>query len=474
MSAVTATSSRELPRRSRTPSDPLPLRVFAVACVAPVLAYLVWSLSWDPGAFASHLPEIIPWLVVVAVADMRPIPLWGSLEVAISFPVLLAAALVFPPPVACLLGLVGPLDRREIRREIPLLRALLNRAVIALSVLAASLTFHALDGDLADWPWVGVPVLAALLVDVAVNATLVTIGGHFLTGLPVADVFKKITGGTEQAFFLSSYLAFGLLALLLGTVHATAGVWSPVAFGIPLFLARRMFVHWKQAREAADEVVRKQQALLTTMQRIADERRDERLSMAADIHDEVLQPLYQVHLMGQVLRQDLATGRLLELENDLPGLLEAANAANDAIRALLRDMRASPLGAHGLTRTLHLLADELRRFTDATIVLDMEEVGGAPLTQLLVYQIAREALTNAVQHSNAREIRLSLKVSDGSIRLIVRDDGQGFQHGVTRSDHFGLNLMRERAEAAGGTLLIDPTPEGVTVLARIPLGTPGE
>jgi signal transduction histidine kinase len=472
MSAATAASTRELPRRSRAPSDPLPLRAFAVACVVPVIVFLAWSLAAEPQAFIARMPEIVPWLVVVAIADMRPLPLWGSLEVALSFPVLLAAALVFPSPVACFLGLIGPLDRREIRREIPLLRALLNRSVIALSVLSASLTFRALGGDLTNWPWVAAPVLAALLVDVAVNATLVTIGGHFLTGLPLAQVFVKITGGTEQRYFLSSYLAFGLLALLLGTVHGRAGVWSPIAFGIPLFLARRMFVHWKEARAASEEAFRKQQALLATMQRIADERREERLSMAADIHDEVLQPLYQVHLMGQVLRQDLASGRLLELEEDLPGLLEAATAANDAIRGLLREIRTSPLGARGLTRTLSLLAEELRQFTDATIVLEMDEVGGAPLTQLLVYQIAREALTNAVRHANAKEIQLSLAVSEEYIRLVVRDDGQGLRRDWAQSEHFGLQMMRERAEAAGGTLLIDSTSRGVTVVARIPL-TPG-
>jgi signal transduction histidine kinase len=469
MSAATAASTRELPRRSRAPSDPLPLRAFAVACVVPVLVYLAWSLAAEPQAFIAHMPEIVPWLVVVAIADMRPLPLWGSLEVALSFPVLLAAALVFPSPVACFLGLIGPLDRREIRREIPLLRALLNRSVIALSVLSASLTFRALGGDLTNWPWVAAPVLAALLVDVVVNATLVTIGVHLFSGLAPSAILREMTGGQEQRYFLTGYLAFGLLALLLATVHLQAGLWSPVAFGVPLFLARRMFVYWKRAGEASADSLNKQRALIATTERIVDERREERLAMAADIHDEVLQPLYQVHLMGQVLKQDLASGRLLQLEEDLPELLRAADAANGAIRQLLRETRDSPLGARGLGRTLELLAEQLGRVTDAAIDLDIGNIDGSPLAQLVVYQIAREALTNAARHADASTIRLSLRVADGHLRLVVRDDGHGLRSAAISRSHFGLDLMRERAEMIGGTLVIDSSPKGVTVVASIPL-----
>jgi signal transduction histidine kinase len=471
LSAATATSTRELPPRSRAPSDPLRLRAFAVACVVPVVAYLVWSLGSDPHVFASQLPEILLWLVVVAIADMRPLPLWGSLEVALSFPVLLAAALVFPSPVACFLGLIGPLDRREIRREIPLLRALLNRSVIALSVLSASLTFRALGGDLTNWPWVAAPVLAALLVDVAVNATLVTVGAHLLTGLPPLEILHHMTGGEDRRFFLTSYLVFGLVAILLATIHKHAGSWSPVAFGIPLVLARRMFARWKQVADVSAELADKQRALLAILERIVDERREERLTLAADIHDEVLQPLYQVHLMGQVLRQDLATGRLLQLEEDLPGLLQAADAANRAIRDLLREARNSHLGPRGLTRTLALLVDELRQETDAAIAVDVEDVGGSSLTQLVVYQIAREALRNAVRHSRAKNISLKIGARDGFIRLVVRDDGIGLPPD-DKPGHFGLQLMRERAEIVGGILSVDSSTQGVVVAARIPLEPP--
>jgi signal transduction histidine kinase len=318
---------------------------------------------------------------------------------------------------------------------------------------------------------VAAPVLAALLVDVAVNATLVMIGAHLLTNVPAIEILNRMTGSEDRQFFLTSYLTFGLLAILLATVHIFAGWWSPIAFGIPLVLARRMFARWKQVADVSVELSDKQQALLATLERIVDERREERLALAADIHDEVLQPLYQVHLMGQVLRQDLASGRLLQLEEDLPGLLEAADAANNAIRDLLREARRSHLGSRGLTRTLALLVDDLRQETDASITLDVEDVGGSPLTQLVVYQIAREALRNAVRHSRARNIRLSIGAQEGFVRLVVQDDGIGLPL-KKKPGHFGLQLMRERAEIVGGTLFLDSSSRGVVVAAKIPLEAP--
>ncbi len=473
MSATTATAARQLPRRPGAPAEPLALRMLEVIGIVPVVAYLSWALSADWADFVSLLPSVIAWLLLVAVADLMPIPIWRSVQIAISLPVLLAAAFVFPTPVACFLAFAGPVDTREIRREIGLLRGLFNRANIAASVLVASVVFRSLKGDLTDWPMVLIAVFAALVADVLVNGALVTLGTHLLTGMPLVEVLRNITGGSARRYFLSSYLAFGLLAVLLATVYLQAGDWALLAFAVPLLLARQMFVQWKQLGDASEELIAKQQALLAVTQRMADERRDERLSMVADIHDEVLQPLYKVHLMGQVLRQDLASGRLLDLEEDLPGLLQAAEAANSSIRDLIREMRESPLGSRGLPQTLAMFARSLRAITDASVELDIDQVAGSPLTQLLVYQIAREALSNSARHSGASAIHLSLGVRDGYLRLVVRDDGRGFDPKIERPGHFGVRLMRERAEMAGGVLSVHSDRNtGTIVVAKIPTELP--
>src|SRR5437773_1997817 len=105
--------------------------------------------------------------------------------------------------------------------------------------------------------------------------------------------------------------------------------------------------------------------------------------------------------MGQVLRQDLNSGRLLDLDVDLPELLAAAEAAQTVIRDLMRDLRQSSLGPAGLNATLELLARQLETAGSAPITLDLHDVGGSSACQLLAYQVAREALNNAARHSRA-------------------------------------------------------------------------
>jgi two-component system sensor histidine kinase DegS len=174
--------------------------------------------------------------------------------------------------------------------------------------------------------------------------------------------------------------------------------------------------------------------------------------------------------MGQVLRQDLASGRLLDLETDLPDLLQATEAASRALRDLIGDLRHSTVGAGGLGPTLELLGRSLMAETDIQIEVRTQKVGGTPLTHLLLYQVAREALTNAVRHSGADTARVLLEDAGDGVRLIIEDNGKGFNPELVDQDsHFGLQLMRERVELAGGSLYIQTDgQEGTRLIVKVP------
>ena len=470
MSATTALGSRT-DRRDRPPlEEPMSLRVLEAAGVAFVVGFLLLESSREWPELAQVWLELLPWVLVVAVADLAPVPIWGSVQLMMSFPVLLATAFVFPPYVAGILSFVATVDAREFRHEIPVFRGLFNRSNVALSVIAASWTFHNLDGDLADWPTVLLAASAALIVDVAINATLLVAGTHLLTGVSTKALVANVYGGPHPQPFLVAYACFGLLALLLASVYGVAGSWGLVAFAIPLLLARQMFTHWKRVGEDALAIEAKDKALSVVSNRIADERRDERLAVAAGIHDEVLPPLFKVHLMGQVVRHDLATGRLLDLEADVPDLLRAVETADAALRDLIRDLRQSTIGPGGLLETLRLLAREAEAGSKVRVRLHLAEVDGSPLTHLLIYQLAREAVINALKHAEASEIEIVLAQEEGAIRLRVSDDGRGFNPlAVDGSGHFGLQLSRERIELAGGAMAVDTSPDcGTTIHFRLP------
>src|SRR5206468_2116989 len=131
--------------------------------------------------------------------------------------------------------------------------------------------------------------------------------------------------------------------------------------------------------------------------------------------------LFQVRLSGDILRQDLEQGRLLDLESDLPELTLAIAGASDSIRGLIRDLRRGPLGAGSLVPTVRLLLDELASRTTAKVIEDLSPVNASPLVQLVIYQVAREALENCLRHSGASEVHVELFADGSFARLIIAD-----------------------------------------------------
>ncbi len=474
MSATTTQGAvaAKLPPRSTSPrSGPLRLKILEWTIFALTGSLLTLLAPRTLGSMGPELPDLAAWLALVLVTDLLPVTL-GSVTLALSLPILLAAGMVFPPVAAGLIALIGSSDLREIRREISIGHGLYNRSQIALSVMAASWMFHGMHGDPEVWPFVIVAAFSALVTDYLVNVSMVILYWYVADKSSVDETLRNFVGRQPLPFLLS-YMCFGLVAVFLTVVFLVAGNWGLLAFVIPVVLARQVFVQIARLRDMTDTISEKTRALMAVSEKIADERRDERLSVAAGLHDEVLPPLYRVHLMGEVIRQDLASGRLLALEDDVPDLLKAAESASDATRVLIRDLRHSPLGPGGLAETLRLLVQQLEIECTVKIHLEVESVGGSPVVQLLAYQVAREAIRNAIRHAQASNVWLSLQREGTDMRLIVQDDGCGFrQESVKRDEHFGLQLMQERVELAGGIFHVGTEPgQGTQLVARFPAET---
>ena len=93
----------------------------------------------------------------------------------------------------------------------------------------------------------------------------------------------------------------------------------------------------------------------------------------------------------------------------------------------------------------------------------------SPETELVVYRIAQESLTNVVRHAGARHVEVALGVRDGVLELRVADDGEGL-NGADLHAGRGISGMRERAAYTGATLDVSSRPVGGTeVKLRVPL-----
>ncbi len=187
----------------------------------------------------------------------------------------------------------------------------------------------------------------------------------------------------------------------------------------------------------------------------------ERRRVAQDLHDEVNQALTAVSLRLQASIEHAPP----DLREELLETKRLAGQAMSELLALARQLRPAVLDDHGLLPALH---SQVRDFGEQTgIEADFAVHGSGddltPEQQLVIYRVTQESLNNVIQHSGARKVQVALEFADPT-RLVVSDDGEGFQTGRPANGGLGLSGMRERALLIGGTLNIDSHPgRGTTI-----------
>lgn len=469
--SVSATTVNRLPRHRRpSAQESVAFRAIAWITVGIDLVALGVATRAAPESVPEAGLDLIWWVALVALVGLAPIPSGRGPVMVMDLPLLLAAGFVHGPLVAGLVALVGCWDVRELRREISLSRSLWNRAQTSLSSMAAAAVFLSLGGHLGSWPRaVGAAVLA-VAADIAVNYLCVALG----YALPKKRSLLRVVADMRLGpigVFAPAYASFGFLGLLLAEVHERVGPVGLLAFAAPILLAYQAFSQRRALDVAEEELEYRDRALVESAQRVADERRDERRQIATALHDDVVQSLHYVTLYASVIRENLRSGRLLELDDDLPALLRASQMAADGLRGAISGLRESPLGRDGLESTLELLAREMNDETDVRIIRDIRPVDAPPDVQLAIYQIAREAILNSVKHSKANVVRLELTRHGDLAVVVISDDGLGFAVDEGEPpNHFGLALMRERARLSRGSIRIESQPgSGTRVEASFPL-----
>jgi signal transduction histidine kinase len=455
---------------TRGVDDSFAIRIFQLASSLSIFVFLALLVSSERLALDGRWSQIALWAAVALAADLMLVRVGKGVTLTMSLPVSLAAALLFPPAFAAIVAFAGCFDPMEVRGESSLSRAVFNRSQVALATTAAAFVFHVGDVNAAVWPAVALWSLMALAADFAVNAACVVptivLRDRVSPLIAVRHLF-----GSAPADSTILYLSMGLVGPLIAAIYLAAGGWGLLFCLVPLALARGGLVRAERLHEAKERVATKDEALRRTTESVSEERRDERVALAGELHDEVLPPLFKVHLMGQVLKEDLDAGRLLDLDSDIPELLAATAASQAAVRHVVDRLRRSSLGPEGLVGTIRLLAEHLQSSGAPPVDLFLEDMDGSDEALLVLYQVAREALTNAAKYSKARRITVRMWEEDRTARLIVTDTGIGFETSkVDLRNHFGLQLMKERVESRGGRLVVESRlGEGTTLAAKVPL-----
>jgi diguanylate cyclase (GGDEF)-like protein len=239
----------------------LHIRLFEALIALPTVAWLVWEVYQDPTRWQQEQWSILLWIGAVAAAELLPVPTNVSMGFSLSFPLELSAAVIFPVPVAASIALLGSGDSRELKREIPPLKALFVRAQIALAVAAESWLFHqisTIDPDNPDLLAIAIGIVPAAVLGYLINTLIVAYYYRLQTGQPTWSVVKDMHSGVFGEF-LMSYMGLALFSVLVvRSFFAIEGL-AIFVFIAPLAFARQMFQRTHSLQEATNELARKQQ-----------------------------------------------------------------------------------------------------------------------------------------------------------------------------------------------------------------------
>ena len=180
----------------------------------------------------------------------------------------------------------------------------------------------------------------------------------------------------------------------------------------------------------------------------------ERLRLARDLHDSVTQSLFAASLQAEALRRKWRPASA-ETRRSLDDVQRLTRGALAEMRALLLEMRPAALAKSSLGDLLRHLVDATEARTRIPVKLSIAASPPLPPdVTIALYRIAQEAMNNVVRHSKARHAWVTLSCSDGLVKLVVGDDGRGFDSSPVGPEQFGLHFMRERAEAVAATLSV--------------------
>jgi two-component system NarL family sensor kinase len=201
---------------------------------------------------------------------------------------------------------------------------------------------------------------------------------------------------------------------------------------------------------------------------------EERNRLAREIHDTLAQGLAAAGLQLESAEAFLETGPDTERARAaLSRALDLTRLNLDEARRSVLDLRAAPLEGRSLPEALEVLAD--RWEAETGIAARFAVVNRArplpPRVEVALYRVCQEALTNVARHAGAGRASVRLVATPEAVRLVVEDDGRGFDPSRVDGDRQGLVGMGERVEMLGGTLDVQSAPGGAItrIEATVPL-----
>ena len=235
-----------------------------------------------------------------------------------------------------------------------------------------------------------------------------------------------------------------------------------------------MFQDVTARKQAEEEVVRKRDQLRALAARLAEVEEAERQRLARELHDQVCQSLTALGLTLILLQTQMPRKAAPALLARLADAIVLVEQTGETIRDLMGELRPPMLDDYGLLSALHWYGGKFFGKTGIDVNVQGQEAAprlAAPV-ELALFRIVQEAMDNVVKHAQATEVVLTEEVDNNSVRLVIADDGVGFDQerlGQPEGRHlWGFMTMSERATAAGGHCRIESQPgQGTRVVVEV-------
>jgi signal transduction histidine kinase len=314
-------------------------------------------------------------------------------------------------------------------------------------------------------------VIAAVFLAIAVSFAAIVQAFRFPDG-PDSRLHKHASSVLRGIVNpLMHYTA--MAGVTFGSVQApdlshAVGIWSLGIVGI--WIVPIMILVVGLIGSLADRLQSQRTLLRRFSRQLVEVQEVERRHLARELHDEIGQALTaaKINLQSAIAGASAAASAKLE---DATAILDRLLGQ---VRQISLNLRPSILDDLGLVPALRSLLDERGRRTSVVTHFSVENVPGKldPEIQTTCFRIAQEAITNAMRHAAATEIEVDLRCENGKLRLLIRDNGGGFDVEAIREQTAGLGLIgiTERAALVSGRARVISSPGmGTTIAVVLPL-----
>ncbi len=241
------------------------------------------------------------------------------------------------------------------------------------------------------------------------------------------------------------------------------------------FLAAPAAIAIENARLFA-AVKEQREQLQVLAKRLSETEEAERKRLARELHDRVGQNLTALSLNLNMLRARLPKKAAEMVSSRLDDSLALVDQTTECIRDVMIDLRPSVLDDYGLVAALNWYGNRVASRTGIKVAVNAAE-GTFKLPMVIenaLFRVTQEALTNVAKHAQATQVVMTLEVSDSTVKLVIADDGTGFDLDAVYQDEsrqrLGLSNMSERVETIGGKCrVMSRLNVGTQVILEVPL-----